>query len=72
MAIPDDIQKQIFEPYFTTKHEVKGVGLGLFVVYGIIQNHNGDISVESELDKGTTFIIKLPVGQKQVNDNEQK
>jgi len=71
-GIPSDIQKQIFEPYFTTKHEVKGVGLGLFVVYGIIQNHNGDISVESELDKGTTFIIKLPVDQKQVNDNEQK
>jgi two-component system, NtrC family, sensor kinase len=71
-GIPIDIQKQIFEPYFTTKHEVKGVGLGLFVVYGIIQNHNGDISIKSELNKGTTFIIKLPVGQKQVNKNEQK
>jgi len=71
-GIPVDIQKQIFEPYFTTKQEVKGVGLGLFVVYGIIQNHNGDISVESELNKGTTFIIKLPVGKMQVNKDEQK
>jgi len=62
-GIPMNIQKQIFEPYFTTKNEVKGVGIGLFVVYGIVQNHNAEIQVESEVNKGTTFTIKLPAGK---------
>ena len=52
---------KIFDPFFTTKDPQKGTGLGLSVSYGIIQKHHGDILVESEVGKGTTFTIKLPV-----------
>jgi len=60
-GISEEDQKNIFEPFFTTKEEGKGVGLGLSVVYGIITNHNGSIEVESEVGKGSTFRILLPV-----------
>ena len=55
-----EVQEQIFDPFFSTKRETKGVGLGLAVVYGIIQRHNGKITVDSEVGKGTTFTIVLP------------
>ena len=55
----DDLSK-IFEPFFSTKGQ-KGTGLGLAVIWGIIDNHNGSINVESELNKGTTFIIRIPI-----------
>ena len=55
---------KIFDPFFTTKDPQKGTGLGLSVSYGIIQKHQGDIVVESEMGKGTTFTIKLPVEKK--------
>jgi two-component system, NtrC family, sensor kinase len=57
----DDLSK-IFEPFFSTKGQ-KGNGLGLAVIWGIIDNHNGSINVESEVGKGTTFIIRLPLAQ---------
>ncbi len=49
-----------FEPFFTTKKEGKGTGLGLWVSYGIIKSFQGDIKIESKVNEGTTFIIKLP------------
>ena len=52
---------RIFDPFFTTKPTGKGTGLGLSVSYGIIKNHGGDIAVESEIGKGSTFTMTLPV-----------
>jgi signal transduction histidine kinase len=58
-GIPEEAVSKIFEPFFTTKRKGKGVGLGLSVVYGIIKEHGGQIYVDSELGKGTTFSITL-------------
>jgi len=60
IGIPEEIRDKIFDAFFTTKQKVKGVGLGLSVCYGIIKDHGGEIKVESEEGKGTTFIISLP------------
>jgi two-component system, NtrC family, sensor kinase len=53
--------EKIFDPFFTTKDTGHGVGLGLAISFGIIKEHKGTISVESEIGKGTTFIVRLPV-----------
>lgn len=60
-GIPKEDLIYIFDPFFTTKKEGKGLGLGLSTSYGIIDRHHGAISVETEVGKGTVFIIKLPV-----------
>lgn len=62
-GIDEKNQQKIFEPFFTTKKEGKGTGLGLWVSYGIVKSFQGDIQVKSTLNKGTTFIIKLPINQ---------
>ena len=64
VGIPEEIRNKIFEAFFTTKQKVKGVGLGLSVCYGIIKDHGGEIKVESEEGKGTTFVISLPIESK--------
>ena len=59
-GIPEEHLSKIFDPFFSTKEAGKGVGLGLSIVYGIVNEHKGSIDVKSAKGKGTTFTIKLP------------
>jgi|GEM_PF-2175295 len=63
-GISEQDLKHIFDPFFTTKPVGQGTGLGLAVTFNIVDRHGGRIEVESELDKGTTFTIHLPVKRK--------
>ncbi|WP_321365499.1 ATP-binding protein [uncultured Desulfuromusa sp.] len=69
-GIPEENLKHLFEPFFTTKEVGKGTGLGLSISYDIIQKHNGEIQVESEVGKGTTFTIRLPLQQGDNKNNQ--
>ncbi|MBM3240465.1 response regulator [Candidatus Poribacteria bacterium] len=60
IGMTEEVKQRCFEPFFSTKGE-RGTGLGLAMVYGIIQRHEGTIEVDSELGKGTTFTICLPI-----------
>jgi two-component system NtrC family sensor kinase len=60
-GIPKDKLKHIFEPFYTTKEKGKGTGLGLSISYGILKRLGGTILVESEVNKGTTFIVEIPI-----------
>lgn len=62
-GIPKENLSKLFTPFFTTKEVGEGTGLGLTVVHGIIEEHEGTIKVESKVDKGSTFIISLPIYQ---------
>jgi signal transduction histidine kinase len=59
-GMPEEIQQKVFIPFFTTKDINQGTGLGLSVVHGIVTSHGGDIIVKSELNKGSSFEIRLP------------
>jgi two-component system NtrC family sensor kinase len=60
-GMPPERIAKIFDPFFTTKPEGKGVGLGLAVVYGIVDSHGGDIAVSSKVGEGTRFKVTLPI-----------
>ena len=60
-GIAEEDLKRIFDPFYTTKEVGKGTGLGLAISYGITMEHSGTISVESEVGKGTTFTVGLPI-----------
>ena len=59
-GIPHDKLNRVFDPFFTTKPVGEGTGLGLSMVYYIVKKHDGDISVDSQHGKGTTFTVSLP------------
>jgi CheY-like chemotaxis protein len=59
-GISEEMRKRIFEPFFTTKEKGRGTGMGLAMVYGVIQNHDGFITVESSSGIGTRFSVYLP------------
>ncbi|MDE2430825.1 MAG: ATPase [Burkholderiales bacterium] len=71
-GIPKEIVNRIFDPFFTTKPIGKGTGLGLSLSYGIIQKHHGKISVKSEVGKGTSFFISLPIKHRFDDDAKQE
>ena len=66
----EDIRK-VFEPFFTTKPVGQGTGLGMSITYRVIKNHNGEIFIDSEVGKGTTFTIKLPINYKKQENTEE-
>ena len=59
-GIPEEIIGRIFEPFFTTKQEGEGTGLGLSLVYSIVENHGGKVWLENGITGGVTFKIELP------------
>jgi len=64
-GIAEENLPKVFDPFFTTKETGHGTGLGLSISYGIIRKHHGEIDVTSEVGKGTTFIVKLPLAMQQ-------
>jgi len=60
VGIPPENLSRIFDPFFTTKEVGAGTGLGLSIVYGIIEKHQGHVSVESKEGEGTRFTIRMP------------
>lgn len=69
-GIPEEVQNKIFDMFFTTKPVGKGTGLGLSISKNILQLHGGDITIDSRAEKGTTFIIELPLGFMEQNEDE--
>jgi two-component system NtrC family sensor kinase len=70
-GISEENLERIFDPFFTTKETGRGVGLGLAISYGIIKEHQGTISVKSQVGQGTTFSIRLPLAAERVESGQQ-
>jgi len=70
-GIAEENLDKIFDPFFTTKDVGHGTGLGLAISYGIVKGHKGEIKVESEVNKGTTFIVRLPLLAEKVQAKAQ-
>ena len=61
-GMPPEVIKDIFTPFYTTKQLGQGTGMGLSIVYGVVKMHAGDITVESAVGKGTSFLARIPIG----------
>ena len=64
-GIPEQYLDKLFDPFFTTKEVGHGTGLGLAISYGIVKEHGGEITVESKVDEGSSFLIRLPLKQEE-------
>jgi len=71
-GIPPEHLNRIFDPFFTTKDPEEGTGLGLSISRDIIDRHGGTLEVESEVGKGTTFTVRLPIGEEETGDRRQE
>jgi len=71
-GMPPEMLSEIFTPFYTTKQLGKGTGMGLSIVYGVVKMHAGDISVDSEVGKGTTFTIRLPAAEKSREESHER
>jgi hypothetical protein len=60
-GMTEKTKSQIFNPFYTTKEVGQGTGLGLSIVKGILDDHNATIEIDSEIDKGTTFLLSFPL-----------
>jgi signal transduction histidine kinase len=64
-GMPPEVIKEIFTPFYTTKQLGKGTGMGLSIVYGVVKMHAGDIAVDSEVGRGTSFLVRIPVDREE-------
>ena len=64
IGMSDDIKDKIFEPFYTTKEVGKGMGLGLYITYGIVKNYSGEIEIQSKEERGSTFKVSFPYDSK--------
>lgn len=71
-GIPEDVLPKIFDPFFTTKPVGAGSGMGLSITYRIVKSHNGEIEVQSEIGKGTKFIVKIPLNWQELTPSQEE
>ena len=60
-GIPEEVRERIFDPFYTTKEQSRGTGLGLSISHGIVEDHHGELTVESVVNEYTRFTLDLPV-----------
>ena len=71
-GMTEEVRQRIFEPFYTTKAPGKGTGMGLAVVYGVVKSHEGTVTVQSEVGRGSIFDVFLPRAQKSKVDKEEE